>query len=1233
MADIQPIQEPVKTRQSAWGELATQQYGSEDIPLATAPSEDIVYDTDQKVGLGSAFLRGTPNVLESAQPEYKPDYQPTVGENVVASLGQFARSGVKVGMELWDKDTIEARKSINELRKVDPEAADELESVTLGKKLSNTQLAVKGGAAVGEAALSFLPFFKVGRAAIVAGEAATLARAGKVGKVIEASATLSKLYSGGLNGALYGGLYGLHSTDADWNEAAKNAAMGGVFGAGLMGAGQGLAFVGKYGANKTMQGFKFVAPAFEAANNKLAEMLPAKWYSAVFSVGSTMKKYYGDVGDSFIKMYKVASKAATMDLGRVQLGLIDQGLMEVPTGMSRGFKGVEFVGDDLERMALYNQVLRGKGAYADPVARAAAIESDARLQFLDGLRKHYGATAQREGVVDSLLDLDTYLPKHTPIVEMGASVRDKVVNATDDAAREAIYAAHDPMVKEMVENAVQYEKTFKTRLEAYQTYYDYADIVGGGSHTPVGDNKMLQRMVNNGEAQTINEARGMIIDDLKFQKKSLTPLAGSLDFKRKVDLPWYDPNPSRVMPQYTFDASMRIEMAKKFGANDEVLHEMIGSIKADLDRGIKADEAAKTFEKFVRAVTGQVERVPGEEKVSAFLRALEVPKLAFAQIVNLGQSLNTLLASDLGSVMHGVTKAFTEQGTRDAIERGVLTNSFIRQIFDYNSGGSKLAENFMKYSGFTYTEMFNRSVGSSAADMWGKKNLEALLKKYGIPLVDDEGKSVVTKMIAEKAMMQEEALQGGIKVQGELFDKFRQMFPDEDFTATAGNLGAAKERLATLNTSIKDKTGKLQKAKALLEKELLSKSEPLTAAQVDDLVGVIDQLRSELKAGEGINIGTQVKEKAPVKQYTPEQQKAALDGATQLRRAKLEEIITRLESRFDEVHAMGDSPRDIVTMHGEAAKTPESLENYVARIHEEIGNIDDAIVGLQNELTDKQSILEAAINSYDIAEKRVAAKNPNGTAYDQHFTSRKTENAAALEKIKTEMPNEYHALTELGIPVDDVIARGFMTKEEQALASQTFVERTQFLGHPVDLPYFASTPVGKVFFQFKTFAYQQARFITSEMKNAAARKDYSRVFRNLFVLSTVFPMTGEVLADIRSLITQEKRPTKALDRYVADIFAAGTYGMFYDYYKSAESGNTAKTLLGAAPGDAITYLEQLAKLPGNVASGKINNSLNAFTKQILRQTGVGRPAVNVIYPTTGAGESSLKSLIDWAADE
>jgi hypothetical protein len=1490
------------------------------------PPQNTAYDiAPPKVGVLGAFFKGLPNSRDSGY-QYDPNYQPTIPETLASTVTQFARSGAAVLSE-WTPEYQAARASLNELRKTDPNLADQIETSSIGQKLSNTKLAIKGAAAVGEAALTFAPWFKFGRAGLAAAETGLLSKIGVVGEKILASPTLEKLYSGGLNGFLYGGLYGLHANDADWEAAAKNAVMGGVFGTALMGTASSLAFLGKYGGNKALQGFDFLR---DTAKNlgvpSLAEILPEKWYANIFGVGSAMKKYYGDIGANFLDMYSRASKLATTDLGKIQLGFIDNGLMKAPFGLKwLAFRNIEYVGNDAERMLHYNQVLRGMGAYADSTARNAAIAADPKLQFLDGIRTYYGSAAKDVGVTNELLDVSTYLPKHTPVIELSKSSRSQLANATTYAEKEAIYAANDPMVKEMVDNSVQYEQAFKTPVEAYKTYYDYADIVTGGSHTPMGDNAMLQKMVMDGKAATIEEARGKIISDLKLLKQSLTPDASSLDFKREVNLPWYDPNPSRVMIQYTLDASMRIEMAKMFGVNDEVINTMIGSVKKSLTGEVSADAAARSFEDFVRVVTGQVFRTQKEQRVSAFIRAIQIPKLAFAQIMNLGQSLNTLLASDLGSAMHGLTTAFTTPEIRKSIERGVLMNQFIRQVFDSNGagGGSRLTDAMLKYNGFTFTEMFNRIVGSSASDVWGEKNLAKLLSDYGIkpgevgkdgatikPFTDvlpltrfdnpkpgyeqytpDEFiqagnyKEVVyessiptsggkvhpglgerpnyfshvrqsdlyetngqTRRLLE---IQSDLQQRGrlaselpdtvekVKVGNREFEVIRNRFGTDEkiikeFSDFQMNDLKSKNDMVSGNgvgvTALDGKTltrdeamSAVQEAQKVLEsrrteiaplekynkdfkahlrtfrefvkdakrdgKTTLQFPTGETAMKIEGLGEtsrwVSASTRNDLSA-EGLKVGDEVtrvpiirgdvvrggavfnEDKWIITEVLGDGKfkavpKSIVDGAMDTLRAKKtakglgfnekahldfvlsEPMINRMSEAFDisgkvdktqfvyrlnetrlpkEAEKMGLKVEKIQTPEGEFWQTKlpsvaqtlqktfdltlaeggatftlngellkeryvyspskvtelaipkekftlQHLLDYADKNFDELVREDRAIgnweykgdiymdvvkgsndlpgslqeasgaeqIGIYDQVVKKTLIVKDELQKYDTntiiqtTQGRNKGAVPSANKGNLPGGSRPTpELRAILEEIRADQPREYWALKELGVNPDEIIARGFMTPEEKAVAAQTFVERTQFLAHPSDLPYFASSPAGKTLFQFRTFSYQQARFVTDEIKNAFARKDYARVFRNLLILSTVFPMTGEVLGDVKSLITQEKRPTKAFDRYISDVFSAGTYGLFYDFATSAEQGKTANFFLGAAPSDAIKYLEILAAAPAQIAGGHGNTALRNFSKQLLRQTGIGRVIVNSAYPSTQPGKSTLQSLMSWSGD-
>ena len=138
-----------------------------------------------------------------------------------------------------------------------------------------------------------------------------------------------------------------------------------------------------------------------------SKALPETVYKYLFSTGSTLQKYYGDVGENFVKMWRKASHLSTVDLGRLQLSLIENGIIEAPDIAKPFIKDIKYVGNDRELMNYYNQVLRGQSAYADPIVRASAIGADSRLRYLDTLRKYYGTKSQQVGITENLLDLDT----------------------------------------------------------------------------------------------------------------------------------------------------------------------------------------------------------------------------------------------------------------------------------------------------------------------------------------------------------------------------------------------------------------------------------------------------------------------------------------------------------------------------------------------------------------------------------------------------------------------------------------------------------------------------------------------------------------------------------------------------------------------------------------------------------------------------------------------------------
>lgn len=191
--------------------------------------------------------------------------------------------------------------------------------------------------------------------------------------------------------------------------------------------------------------------------------------------------------------------------------------------------------------------------------------------------------------------------------------------------------------------------------------------------------------------------------------------------------------------------------------------------------------------------------------------------------------------------------------------------------------------------------------------------------------------------------------------------------------------------------------------------------------------------------------------------------------------------------------------------------------------------------------------------------------------------------------------------------------RPLLTENEVLEAGNTFTTKTQFLNNPENLPAFASSEIGRTISQFKTFAFHQVILLKDEF-----RRD---PLRTAIILGTVFPMTGEVILDLRSLVTQEKRPTKALDRYLDNITSAGAYGLVFDLYQSAKWGRSLEFFAGPTAGLVGEGLDNIAQMVGDTTGQP-----EASIKFMLRRTGFGRVPANIFFPTRRPGKSSLESL-------
>lgn len=175
--------------------------------------------------------------------------------------------------------------------------------------------------------------------------------------------------------------------------------------------------------------------------------------------------------------------------------------------------------------------------------------------------------------------------------------------------------------------------------------------------------------------------------------------------------------------------------------------------------------------------------------------------------------------------------------------------------------------------------------------------------------------------------------------------------------------------------------------------------------------------------------------------------------------------------------------------------------------------------------------------------------------------------------------------------VPEVIAEKTLQDADRNMAGNNFTDMTQRNYNPGNHPAFWNTPEGKVVTQFKTWAFDQGKFVKDSLMTKLQRGDTAGFMKALLALGVVMPATSEVLLDLKSMLTGGNRPTHALDRYTDDFVHMGGLGIFYDTLKSASYGKGLEAIAGPT-----------GALGGNLldtAMQKSKHKLGNFVKDIL----------------------------------
>ncbi len=218
------------------------------------------------------------------------------------------------------------------------------------------------------------------------------------------------------------------------------------------------------------------------------------------------------------------------------------------------------------------------------------------------------------------------------------------------------------------------------------------------------------------------------------------------------------------------------------------------------------------------------------------------------------------------------------------------------------------------------------------------------------------------------------------------------------------------------------------------------------------------------------------------------------------------------------------------------------------------------------------------------------------------------------------------ALHELGLNPDVLLRAGALTHDDALMAAKKMADITQFRSGVKDLPHFAASPMGKVFFQFKNYIYGQTRLLYDALIEEIKGGRYGRAVAGLLILAVIFPLAGEAIADLRALLKGEKRKSEGLKRWFEDIAQTGALGMLQDLMAAGSYGRVAEYVAGPTVGDVAEAVESTAAGIKSGTGKRHDWRFYALSRTAFRRIPIFGPVlVNRVFPPRKAKNPAFDS--------
>ena len=230
----------------------------------------------------------------------------------------------------------------------------------------------------------------------------------------------------------------------------------------------------------------------------------------------------------------------------------------------------------------------------------------------------------------------------------------------------------------------------------------------------------------------------------------------------------------------------------------------------------------------------------------------------------------------------------------------------------------------------------------------------------------------------------------------------------------------------------------------------------------------------------------------------------------------------------------------------------------------------------------------------------------------QHGFERRARDVAGLDFSDPQgwMHRELDRLNFSREEIADIVTRRRLTAEERDRIAWAITDQTQFLGRAYRRSQFFDTPEGQIVGQFKSFAINAGRLLKQMVYDEARHGN----LRPLATFVVLFPVVGEGVQDVRSLVTGRARPDTLPARLLDNVFAVAGLGIAGDVVRQASYGARGIVgLLGPAVGDAWTVLSNSAQAGAAAFEGEIDKAeaaLQRMLKHGVRQVPFVGPVVS-----------------------